>query len=102
MKFFLEFVYIHHGPLFKQNTINGDLLLSKIISSNFDEEIALTKEKFTKADYPLRFINNVINEFQKVKNCRDESLIIKLDLFEITKPYINPLKYQMKINQNIF
>ena len=84
MEFFLEFLYLHHGPLFKQNTINGDLHCSKIISSNFDEEIALAKEKFMKANYPLRFINNVINEFQKVKNCRDESLIIKLDLFEIT------------------
>ena len=83
MEFFLEFLCLHHGPLFKQNTINGD------------EEITLAKEKFMKADYPLRFINNVINEFQKVKNRGDESLIIKLDLFEITKPYINPLKNLM-------
>ena len=36
-------------------------------ASNFDEEIPLIKEKFKNADYPLRFINSVINEFQKVK-----------------------------------
>ena len=52
---------------YKQNTINGDLHRSKRIS-NFDEEIPLIKEKFMKADYPLRFINSVVNEFQKGKN----------------------------------
>ena len=36
-------------------------------ASNFDEEIPLIKEKFKNADYPLRFISSVINEFQKVK-----------------------------------
>ena len=34
-----------------------------------------------KADYPLHLINTVVNEFQKGKECRDESL------FEITKPF---------------
>ena len=29
-----------------------------------------------KADYPLRFINSVVNEFQKGKECGDESFII--------------------------
>ena len=41
-----------------------------------------------KADYPLRFISNVINEFQKGKECGDESFIILPSLFEITKPII--------------
>ena len=40
-------------------------VVQKRISSNSDEEIPLIKEKFMKADYPLRFINSVINEFQK-------------------------------------
>ena len=35
-----------------------------------------------KANYPLRFINSVVNEFQKGKKCGDESL------FEIIKPFI--------------
>ena len=58
----------------------------KRISSNFDEEILLIKEKFMKADYPLRFINSVINKFRKGKECEDESFIIPPSLFEITKP----------------
>ena len=51
---------------YKQNTINGDLHSSKRISSNFDKEISLIKENFIKADYPLHFINSVVNEFQNV------------------------------------
>ena len=52
---------------YKRNTINGDLHRSKRISSNFDKEIPLIKEKLMKADYPLRFIKSVVNEFQKCK-----------------------------------
>ena len=72
----------------KQNTINGDLDHSKRISSNFDEEISLIKEKFLKADYALHFINSVVNKFQKGKECGDESFIIPASLFEIAKPLI--------------
>ena len=65
--------YLHHDPKsysghklkrYKQNTVNGNLHRSCRTSSNFDEEIRLIKEKFMKADYPLRFINSVVNEFQ--------------------------------------
>ena len=41
-----------------------------------------------KADYPLRFINSVLNEFQNGKECGDESFIIPTSLFEIAKPLI--------------
>ena len=41
-----------------------------------------------RADYPLRFINNIVNEFQKGKECGDESFIIAPSLFEITKHFI--------------
>ena len=44
---------------YKQTTINSDLHCSKRISSNFDEEIPLIREKSMKADYPLLFINSV-------------------------------------------
>ena len=89
----------------KRNTINGDLHHSKRISSNFDEEIHLIKEKFMKADYPLPFINSVVNEFQKGKECGDESFIIPTSLFEIAKPLIFakiPYWNWMKLCQNIF
>ena len=56
---------------YKQNTINGDLHHSKRISSNFDKKIPLIKEKFMKANYPLCFINSIVNEFQKGKECGD-------------------------------
>ena len=41
-----------------------------------------------KADYPLCFVNSVINEFQKGKECGDESFIIPTSLFEIAQPLI--------------
>ena len=71
---------------YKRNLINGDLHRSKSISSDYDEEISLIKEKFMKAGYPLRFINSVVNEFQKGKECGDKSFIILTSLFEIAKP----------------
>ena len=89
---------------YKRNTINGDLHRSKRISSNF-EEIPLIKEKFMKADYPLCFINSVVNEFQKGKECGDESFIIPTSLFKLQNLSYS-LKYptvnRMKLNQNIF
>ena len=50
---------------FKWNTINDNIHDSETISSNFDEEIPLIKEKFMKTYYSLCFINTVVNEFQK-------------------------------------
>ena len=47
----------------------------------------MIKEKFLKVDYPLHFINSVANEFQKGKECGDESFIIRSSLFEITKTF---------------
>ena len=73
---------------YKRNTVNGDLHRLKRISSNFDKEIPLIKEQFMKADYPFHFIDSVVNEFQKGKECEDESFIIPPSLFEITTPFI--------------
>ena len=58
--------------------------------SNFDEEIPLIKDKFMKADYPCVSLT-VSLEFQKDKECGNESFIIPTSLFEIAKPLI-PLK----------
>ena len=41
-----------------------------------------------KTDYPLRFNNSVVNEFQTGKECGDESFIIPTSLFQIAKPLI--------------
>ena len=79
---------LHHGPPKLQNAINKKknrvyIYCSKRIPSNFDEETPLIKDKFMKADYPLHFINRVVNEFKKGKECED-----KTTLFEIAKPFI--------------
>ena len=37
-----------------------------------------------KADYPLRFIKSVVNEFQKGKERGDESFMIPPSLFQVT------------------
>ena len=41
------------------------------------------------ADYPLSFINSVINESENGKDHKDESHKIPSDLFGITKPFIS-------------
>ena len=90
---------------YKRNTINGDLHHSKRISWNFNEEVPLIKEMFKKTNYILCFNNSVVNEFQKGKECRDESFIIPTSLFELQN-FSYSLKYPtvnwMKLNQNIF
>ena len=90
---------------YKSNTINGDLHRSKKILSKFDEQIPPVIEKIMKGEYPLLFINNVVKEFQKGKECGGESFIIPPSLFEIRKLLI-PIEYPtvnlMKLNQNIF
>ena len=74
---------------YKPNTINGNLYRSKRISWNLDKEIVLMREKFMKADYPLRFINSVINEFHKGKNYGDESFITLSNLFGIAETFVS-------------
>ena len=74
-------IYLHHGPPKLQNATSEIqsvviFIIQKEYHQNFDEEIPLIKEKFMKADYPLLFINSVVNEFQKGKECGDENFII--------------------------
>ena len=40
-----------------------------------------------KADYPLRFVNSVINEFQKGKDHGDKRIIVPPDFFGTTKKF---------------
>ena len=49
---------------YKRNMILGDLHRSNRISSNFSEEIKFISHIYEKADYPKRFINRVIRQFQ--------------------------------------
>ena len=75
---------------YKRNTLLGELHRAKKISSNFQKEVKNNKEKFNKANFPLRFINNVVAQFNKnmhnnkERNEEDE-MIIPPQLFEIPK-----------------
>ena len=63
-------------------------IIQKECHQTLTKKYLLTKEKFMKTDYPLLFINSVVNEFQKGKECEDESFITPSSLFEITKPFL--------------
>ena len=72
---------------YKRNTINGDLHRSYVISSNFENEKSLIKEKYLSAGYPIRFIESVIQQFgEKLLNKEEENeLIIPEFLFNEPK-----------------
>ena len=53
---------------YKRNAIYGDLSRAYRISSNFQCEINIIRQKFLKASYPLRYINSVIKDFKNKKN----------------------------------
>ena len=75
---------------YKRNAINGDLYRSYRISSNFNKEIELIRKKFTHADYPIRFTNSVIKQFQQRNALQQEEddMIIPPNLFEEPKSKI--------------
>ena len=53
-----------------------------------------------KVDYPFCFINNMVNEFQKAKECGDnKSLIIPPSQFEIIKPLISTEMHYFELNE---
>ena len=45
-----------------------DLHRSNRITSNFSEEIRFLSHKYEKVDYPKRFVNSVIRQFQDKSN----------------------------------
>lgn len=51
---------------YKQNTIFDDLHRAKRISTKFDTDVSYIIDKFQKADKPIRFINNIVNDFIKI------------------------------------
>ena len=75
---------------YKRNSLLGELHRAKKISSNFQRKVKNIKEKFSKANFPLRFINSVVAQFNNStynnneRNEEDE-MIIPLQLFEILK-----------------
>ena len=70
---------------YKRNTIKGELYRTKCISSNFTNEVALIRNKFNTAGYPMRFVNSVIHEFTTAQTNEDIEFIIPPWLFEVKK-----------------
>ena len=80
---------------YKRNNILGDLHRSRRISSNFQQEVEVIREKYKKAGFPIRFIDSVIRQFESrietdTTNQEEESFIIPPYLFEenTSKPFI--------------
>ena len=75
---------------YKRSTLLGELHRAKRIPSNFQKEVKNIKEKFSKANFPRRFINSVVAQFNNStynnneRNEEDE-MIIPPQLFEIPK-----------------
>ena len=75
---------------YKRNIITTDLHRAENITSNIEEEIKTIRKKFIKADYPVPFINSVINQYKdKIKEKEiDDDYIIPPFLFKEEKPFI--------------
>ena len=70
---------------YKKNVIIGDLHRVKNLSSDFEQEVKITRNKYIKAGYRFRFINSVIDSFIQEK----EGPIIPTSLFEERKEVPN-------------
>ena len=66
---------------YKRNVILGDLHRVKNLSSNFEQEVKVIKEKYSKAGYPSRYIDSVVNSFKEEK----EEPLLPTNLFEERK-----------------
>ena len=72
---------------YKRNMLLGDLHRAKKISSNFVEEKKTIKTKYIKAEFPLRFINSIVNSFEEkekneeIQQDEEDELIIPSFLF---------------------
>ena len=66
---------------YKKNVIIGDLHNVKNLSSNFEQEVRIIRNKYIKAGYSFRFINSVIDGFNQEK----EDPLIPTSLFEERK-----------------
>ena len=72
--------------------IVGDLHRSNRICFNFSEKKKFISHKYEKADYPKRFINSVIRQFQDRSNQSNiddfDDYIIPPNFFDIPKSFI--------------
>ena len=104
--------------------INGDLHRASKIATNFDDEVKRIKEKYKNVGFPVKFIEAVVRDFQRVPEVNEEEESIvpewlfdeKIDFYvripfcpkneEISKTFLKKLneytgdKYNFKIIWN--
>ena len=56
-------------------------------TANFDAEVNYILEKFRKADYLLRFINNIVNDSIKSMNNLGDSYILLYSIYSKNKNF---------------
>ena len=66
---------------YKRNAIIGDLHRSKRISSHYDDEVEIIKNKYLTAGFPFRFVNSVVDNFNNPRPFEDEDLPLIPDYF---------------------
>ena len=67
---------------YKNNVIIGDLYRVKNLSSNFESEVRMIRDKYIKAGYAFGFIHSIINSFNEKKK---KDLSTPTNLFEKRK-----------------
>ena len=72
---------------YKRNAIISDLNRATRIASSPADEIPKIKQKFLNADYPYRFINSVINNFQEKSEGTDDYIILP-GFFDVPKKVV--------------
>ena len=74
---------------YKRNAINADLNRAARIASTFTEAIPTIKQKFLSPDYPPRFVNSAIKQFNEKCNANtQDDYIIPPDFFDVPKPLV--------------
>ena len=64
--------YLHHTHPKLQNALN-EIQLMVIFIVQIEYHQTVIKEKFMNGNYALHFINSLVNEFQKGKQCGDKN-----------------------------
>ena len=93
---------------YKRNSIREDLHHFTKIATDFQKEVTSVRKKFLKADYPIKFINRLINNFFHETESTEDSYIIQLNLFKEEKrivideiPYCEENENKSRFSQNI-
>ena len=73
---------------YKQDAFFGDLSEAKWIPTDFNAKVTYITDKLKKADYTLKPINHIVNDFIKPTNNLEDSYIIPNNLFEEQKSFI--------------